>query len=1132
MTSFLSKVETLTDETVNQALEEIDEEKQPKLQWGDITQRIRTNDVEYIKDLIVNARIDVNRQDNDHEKTMLMYAAEYGSYTIAELLCHYGADIDAQCRLMVDALSYARRNGNYHIASLLIFYRLGGSVGTQIKSILETMQQQNGFIQYSLKKMSKSQLDDIVAFMIQNIRDQTPFSDDLLNLSWAHVNDIESELFKTLMTTYQSIITDTKNKCGWSYLKNYFMKSTLWLRPYPAPKGTTNDDNAKDPNGHILSKHIGQYEDTFCICNDCGYSLEENETYYHCRECDFFCCHICYPQRLTKTAETDIDYSRTLYNELYERIIQETKVCAQNDLSFLQDIATHNASLWQQMVSFNLNTPGTPRQDRIAGGMEARYTKRMLIKDKSSIGFNLIAHYDVNIYLNRMVLKANQMDQEFQNDMQRMVRTINQDQQMVDLGGVLRYRRGPVKEQRRAKTKVEVDYAKEEYPSASMLLDLNRCTISCPSIESMMLGLKILEPMIKARTTCIVGIARCKNGWSEYSFDKPGYCDIKLNVIIQTHRNGSLIGEVQFLLDLMANYKLKAHRLYSIERYQEFVDNLKSIMPIALNLEQQLFTLANFGDDKGLVHYMVTNDWTKDTSKLLNRNFKNQSILTSMCRFDCVKAFTTMQKLCDAKLLEERLHRYDDTGHSPIGYALASNSVQILELLIEAYPKSLLDYFKEERYRDMHDDPDDQGILYYSCQNKNIKLTKWALENIEHKDEKLTCLMEYCKYRHLHVVQVLLSKQILGGEDEKCAELAKKDSNGWTALHYAAKCKGYKLVQFILDVIPNDRSFEYLNEKNADGDTPFQILCSTSAFKLDFFKHVTNGLSASQLHDLAMNENTKGESCIQKTATASIFEHLFDAIVETIKDKDVWIKLLNKCFMLGCNMTAVSAQKAQSVIRMYNKYGIDVSGVILKETDMNGKTILMYACDRGGSKQINTVNLLLDHLKTDDAQLLEYIDVRDASGMSALFYAFKSGSIDIGKRLFDLKQKLNKNDEDLVNDVLLTTDNNGWNLFHFACWNQVKHMKFICEELKVNKDKLETVITACNKPNNMTPLMVCCQRGTGKVPNAKYLLDQFDDVKSKLQYIDIKNANGKSAIDIANEKKNKKLLKLLQDSRQ
>eukprot|EP01083_Nonionella_stella_P161019 526906_1 len=87
----------------------------------------------------------------------------------------------------------------------------------------------------------------------------------------------------------------------------------------------------------------------------------------------------------------------------------------------------------------------------------------------------------------------------------------------------------------------------------------------------------------------------------------------------------------------------------------------------------------------------------------------NHSIVSSMFSFFFLNWYNSLLKLCDAKLLEDRLHSYDDTGHSPIGYALASNSVQILELLIEAYPKSLLDYFKEERYRDMHDDPDDQG---------------------------------------------------------------------------------------------------------------------------------------------------------------------------------------------------------------------------------------------------------------------------------------------------------------------------------------------------------------------------------------------------------------------------------------
>eukprot|EP01084_Bolivina_argentea_P175633 304113_1 len=738
-----------SEEELDDILDEIDhlnEVPEYKFDWEDIKQRVQTNDVEFIKNLIVSQQFDVNRQDNDHQKTILMYCAEYGSLLIAELLCHYGANIDLKCRFDIDALGYARRNGNYHISELLIFYKLGGSVGTQIKSIINHMQRQNGFIKYCLKNMTKQQLDNIVHFVIKNIKDMTPFSDDLLNLSFAYTNNIQSELFKTLMNTYELIIKDTKNKIGWSYLKNYFMKSTLWLRPYPSENETKENESetAKDPNGHILTKYMVTDNDIYDICNDCGYNLEMDSPFYLCRECGFYSCHICHPKRLKKM-KSDIDYSKTLYNELYIRIVKETKIQAQQDLQFLKDIAKKNENLWNNMVTFNcIKTITLARQDCIINGMNAKYSKKILIADKSSIGFNPISHYDVNIYLNEMILKANQIDKEFQNDMENIINCINENENMINLG-ILGYKCGPVKQQQRAKTKVEVDYAKEKYPTASMLLDLNRCTINCKSIESMLLGLKLFVKIINLKKTSIIGIARCKNGWTEFDFNNPGYTDIKLNIIISSKRHGSLIGEVQFLLNLMADYKLKAHSLYSVERHQEFVENMKSIMPISLSLEQQLFTLANYGDYKGLIHYVITNDLINNTNELLKRNFKNQSILTSMCRFDCVRAFKTIQKLCNKKEFYDALHECDDIGHAPIGYAIEANSIEILEILINLYPKSVLNYFKQDfQNTDSRDNPGNQGVLYYSCRNNNIKLTKWVIQNTVYNDKSFTCLVEYC----------------------------------------------------------------------------------------------------------------------------------------------------------------------------------------------------------------------------------------------------------------------------------------------------------------------------------------------------------------------------------------------------
>ena len=57
----------------------------------------------------------------------------------------------------------------------------------------------------------------------------------------------------------------------------------------------------------------------------------------------------------------------------------------------------------------------------------------------------------------------------------------------------------------------------------------------------------------------IIGIVRDKNGFIDYVQDGVQYADIKLNVLIKGKHNNNIIGEVQFLLIVMKEFKDKAH---------------------------------------------------------------------------------------------------------------------------------------------------------------------------------------------------------------------------------------------------------------------------------------------------------------------------------------------------------------------------------------------------------------------------------------------------------------------------------------------------------------------------------------------------------------------------------------------
>merc|ERR1712087_677373 len=118
------------------------------------------------------------------------------------------------------------------------------------------------------------------------------------------------------------------------------------------------------------------------------------------------------------------------------------------------------------------------------------------------------------------------------------------------------------------------------YPASACVLDLNRCALIFDDISSLLRGLKLFVSKVKYyQSGNIIAIARDKNGFIEY-VKEAQYADIKLNVVIKGRHN-SIIGEVQFLLRAMREYKEVAHNLYAIQRKEEaFKVSITPTLPI------------------------------------------------------------------------------------------------------------------------------------------------------------------------------------------------------------------------------------------------------------------------------------------------------------------------------------------------------------------------------------------------------------------------------------------------------------------------------------------------------------------------------------------------------------------------
>merc|ERR1712228_629011 len=212
-----------------------------------------------------------------------------------------------------------------------------------------------------------------------------------------------------------------------------------------------------------------------------------------------------------------------------------------------------------------------------------------------------------------LVLLAQIVDEEFQASVQAIygIDKVSNKGQVSSFddekseGSIVEYMRGPVKLMERARSKAQNDYAKEPYPASACVIDFNRCALIFDDISSLLRGLKLFVNKVKYyQSGNIIGIARHKNGFIEY-IKEARYADIKLNVVIKGKHN-NIIGEVQFLLRAMKEYKDKAHNLYAIQRKEESITaSVRPTLPILMDLQKEIVGVACGGEWKKMCSLMI-----------------------------------------------------------------------------------------------------------------------------------------------------------------------------------------------------------------------------------------------------------------------------------------------------------------------------------------------------------------------------------------------------------------------------------------------------------------------------------------------------------------------------------------------
>ena len=131
----------ITGNQIDDILDGIDDEKKEKdlIDWERVKKSIINNNLSYIQSLISANRVNVDEQEAETGKTLLIYCTICGNFDMVRKLCVFGADISIKDKFKYKALDYAEKYGYYRIAELLYFSALSSTVGGDLKEKAELM---------------------------------------------------------------------------------------------------------------------------------------------------------------------------------------------------------------------------------------------------------------------------------------------------------------------------------------------------------------------------------------------------------------------------------------------------------------------------------------------------------------------------------------------------------------------------------------------------------------------------------------------------------------------------------------------------------------------------------------------------------------------------------------------------------------------------------------------------------------------------------------------------------------------------------------------------------------------------------------------------------------------------------
>merc|ERR1712228_689498 len=299
---------------------------------------------------------------------------------------------------------------------------------------------------------------------------------------------------------------------------------------------------------------------------------------------------------------------------------------------------------------------------------------------------------------------------------------------------------------------------------------------------------------------------------------------VKLNVVIKGKHN-SIIGEVQFLLRAMKEYKDKAHNLYAIQRKEEAIKgSVSATLPILLDQQKEIVGIACSGSMKKMCSLMVTQNLS--IKELLFVDEKSgATIFQNICGLGHLKLLKFLESMMSRNEFLEKIFFCSNSDATPIEYAVLKSQPLVVKYLMD---------MNEVRDEYKNNDP----MIFRLCfwlfvRNTKSELTDYVLSALQISKEKVVQMLSYkcpkqpgykkggMAYHYFSIIGRVILDGSFDHFQRLIAVIGKQafidnvfNLNAWNsdAMYYAVFKKNIKIIECILSM--NEIKAKYMSDNN------------------------------------------------------------------------------------------------------------------------------------------------------------------------------------------------------------------------------------------------------------------------------------------------------------------------------